>query len=108
MGNLKKGLVLGGLLGAGLMWLNTTQKGRETRDQMLDYAADVYSDVKHRVLTSNTWQEMSKNRYVEMVSEAVDKYALQHGLNKDIKGMVMKIVNAQWKNIQRELDKRRQ
>ena len=40
MGTFKKGLFFGGLLGAGLMWLNTTKQGRELRENMLNYAAD--------------------------------------------------------------------
>jgi len=35
MGNFKKGLFLGGLLGAGLMWLNVTPKGREMKAKLL-------------------------------------------------------------------------
>ena len=31
MGKFKKGFLFGGLLGAGIMWMSTTKKGREVR-----------------------------------------------------------------------------
>lgn len=97
MGKFKKGLFLGGLLGAGLMWLNATKKGKETRDQMLDYAADVYAQVKEKVQTSEGWDKMTKNKYYKMVEEAVNKYAVENDLVDSIRDMVEKIVKAQWK-----------
>jgi len=97
MGKFKKGLFLGGLLGAGMMWLNATKKGKETRDQMLDYAADVYSDVKIKVMESDGWDKMTKTKYYKMVEEVVNKYAVENDLIDSIRDMVEKIVKAQWK-----------
>ena len=107
MGKFKKGLVFGGLLGAGLMWLSTTKKGREVRDQIFDYAADVYADVKERVATSDQFGKMTKNKYVTLVRETVDKYAIQNGLADNVKNMVVKLVSSQLKSIQREIGGRK-
>ena len=103
MGNFKKGLLLGGLLGAGLMWLSTTKKGRELREEMLDYAADVYVKLKEKILASEVYESMSRNKYMEMVKKFVDKYAVENGLAENVKNMVVKVVSSQWKNIQEEL-----
>lgn len=105
MGKFKKGLCIGGLLGAGLVWLNTTQKGKELRDTMLDRAADVYVNIKKQVLSSDQYKKMTKNQYVKMVKEYVDKYAIDNGLAENVKNMVTKVVVAQWSKLQKELGK---
>lgn len=105
MGKFKKGLCLGGLLGAGLVWLNTTQKGRDMREQMLDHAAEVYVGLKDQVLASDQYKNLNKNQYVKMAKEAVDKYAVQNGLADGVKNMVTKVVSAQYKNLKGEMKK---
>lgn len=104
MGKFKKGLFLGGLLGAGLMWLSTTKKGREVREQILDHAAKIYVKVKEQVLVSPQYENFTKNEYVQMVKEYVDKYAIQNGLADSVKNMIVKIVSLQWNNLQSDLE----
>ncbi|HBU06905.1 MAG TPA: hypothetical protein DEB09_02385 [Candidatus Magasanikbacteria bacterium] len=105
MGIFKKGLLLGGLLGAGLMWLNTTKKGKEMRDEMLDHAAEVYVKLKEKILTSEQYYKLTKNEYVKMVQELVNKYAIDNGLAENIKKMVEKLVVAQWSNLKGQMKK---
>lgn len=107
MGKFKKGLFFGGLLGAGLMWMGTTKKGREMRDSLLDQAADVYEEVKTKVMKSDGWDKMTKQKYVAMVRDVVDTYAVQNGLAKEVKEMVVKVVGSQWKRLQAELKKKK-
>ena len=106
MGRFKKGLFVGGLLGAGLVWLNTTKKGRETRDQILDHAATVYSKVELEIKDSDAWKNMTKSKYVAMVKENVDKYALENGMAKKVKDMVVKLLNNQWGRLKSEMGKK--
>ncbi len=106
MGKFKKGLFLGGLLGAGLMWLNTTKKGKELREQMLDHAAEVYVKLKEGVLSSDQYKSLTKAKYVKLAKEYVDKYALENGLAENVKSMVMKVVLAQYKNLKCEIGKK--
>ena len=103
MGKFNKGLLFGGVLGAGLMWLTVTKKGRKTREQLFDHAAMVYSQVKDQILASDAWKKMNKNEYVAMVKEAVDKYAIKSGLAPGLKNFLVKIVATQWSNLRREL-----
>ncbi|MBT4121093.1 MAG: hypothetical protein HOA57_00310 [Candidatus Magasanikbacteria bacterium] len=105
MGKFKKGLCLGGLLGAGLVWLNTTQKGRDMREQMLDHAAEVYVGLKEKVLVSKEYKNLNKNQYVKLVRESVNKYAVENGLAENVKKMVVKVVSAQYKNLKGEMEK---
>lgn len=102
MGKFNKGLVLGGLLGAGLMWLNATKKGKEVREQMIDYASEVYEEVKEKVLASEGWEKMTKSEYYKIVEKIVDKYAVENDLADTVRDMVTKIVNAQWGKITKE------
>jgi len=107
MGKFKKGIFLGGLLGAGIMWLNTTKKGKGYRDKLVDHAADVYGNVKDQVLSSNQWQSMTKQKYVAMVRDAVDTYAVKNGMAKDMKNMIVKLVSNQWKMVKEEIDRKK-
>jgi len=99
MGKFKAGMFLGGLLGAGLMWLNVTKKGRETRDELLDHAGKVYAGLKDKVLSSAQYQNLSKSEYVKLVKEYVDKYAIENGLADNVKNIVTKVVQKQWGNL---------
>lgn len=106
MGKFNKGLVFGGLLGAGLMWLNTTQKGKKIREEMIDHASDVYAEVKEKAIASEGWGKMTKSEYYKIVEKIVDKYAVEHDLADTIRDMVAKIVNAQWKKFSGEKKKK--
>ncbi len=105
MGKFKKGMFLGGLLGAGLVWLSTTKKGKEMREEMLDHAAEVYVGLKDKVMASEEFKNLTKNQYVKLATEAVNKYAIDNGLAENVKNMVVKIVSAQYKNLKGEIKK---
>ncbi len=53
MGSFKKGLFLGGLLGAGLVWLNTTVKGKQIREKILVHADALYIELKESIKQLN-------------------------------------------------------
>ena len=105
MGKFKKGLFLGGLIGASMVWLNTTKKGREVKGKLLDQAADIYLEVKDKIMRSEAMEKLSKQEFVVMVREAVDKYAVQNGLAGKVKKMLTKLISTQWGNLQKELRK---
>lgn len=107
MGRFKKGLVLGGLLGAGLVWLNATKKGKQVRDQVIDYAAEIFADVKKRILESETWDTMSKSKYARIIEDAVNAYSKRKGLAENVSNMIKKLLAAQWKNLEKELKKKK-
>jgi len=98
MGKFKHGLFLGGLLGAGLVWLNVTKKGKQVRDELMDSAANVYTDVKKKILASEGWDKMTKTKYYKFVEQTVNKYAVENDLLDSMRDMIEKIVKSQWKN----------
>ena len=63
-------------MGAVFTWLNVTKKGKETRSQLLDYAASVYGEVKEKgkkaILSGN-------DRYREFLSQ--QKISTQPDIN---------------------------
>ena len=95
--------MIGGFLGAGLMWLNTTKKGRMTRDALLDAAAEVYAGVKKKVLESDALANIKRSEYVQLVRSHVEEYARKHPLVNAVKDMIVRVVISQWKHLQTEL-----
>ena len=107
MGKFKKGFFFGALLGTGLMWMNTTQKGRQAKEQLVDHAAEVYAGVKDKVMESGAWEKMTKQGFVAAVRDAVDAYGKDHKMAKQTKEFLVKLVSTQWSNLQKEIKKRR-
>ncbi|PIZ94915.1 MAG: hypothetical protein COX80_05390 [Candidatus Magasanikbacteria bacterium CG_4_10_14_0_2_um_filter_33_14] len=107
MGKFKKGLFLGGLLGAGLVWLNATKKGKEVRNNLMDSAGDVYDDVKEKVIASEGWDKMTKTKYYQFVEQAVNKYAVENDLLDSMRDMIEKVVKSQWKNHSKGVSKKK-
>jgi gas vesicle protein len=103
MGKFKKGLCLGGFLGAGLMWLNATTKGKKVREQMLDHSADIFVDMKKKAMISKEWKNMTKSKYIKLVQSYVDKYAKKNGLANNVQKLVKKVLIAQWSNIKKDM-----
>lgn len=106
MGKFNKGLLFGGALGAGIMWLMTTTKGKKVREQMLDYAADAYTKLRDEILASESYDKLTKSRYAQLVRDFVETYANKYQLTDEVKQMVMKLVSTQWKRLREELKKR--
>lgn len=82
MGSFKRGLILGGVIGAGLAWLNLTKQGKVIRDEAIGHAAVVYEKVKKDVMKSPTWKKMKKSDLVVKVREFTEDYAKEIGLAK--------------------------
>lgn len=106
MAKFKSGVVLGGILGAGIAWLSLTKEGRKKRDELLDRAAELYEQVKRDAVRSPEWKNMKKNRYVEMVREAVDRYAVKTGLADSAKKAIASLIEAQWVSLKKEMRKK--
>lgn len=105
MGRFNKGLLFGGLLGAGLTWMTTTTKGRAVREQLLDHAADAYTKLREEVLASESYDKLTKSRYVKKVETYVNHYAKEHNLPQQVAKTVTKLIVGQWKSIRNELKK---
>ncbi len=105
MGNFKKGILVGGLLGAAMMWLNTTKKGRKMRGEIIDHAAEVYEQVREKISASDAWQNLTESKYAGYVRDVLDTYVAKYHIPEQVRRMVEKIVNMQWKNVKKQTSK---
>lgn len=106
MSKLKKTLLVGGLVGAGLVWLTSTKKGKETRDKMFDAAADIYVDVTKKMKKLETKFQGNKAMYEKMVRETVEAYAKKHPVIGMAQDMITKMVVSQFENMKEEVSEK--
>lgn len=105
MGKFKKGMVLGGLVGAGLAWMALTPQGRKLRDQLLDESVDLYEQMKKKALASSAWKDLNEQKYVALVRETVDKYVTKNPVARKAKNLLIKVLSAQWRRLEGEIKK---
>lgn len=98
--NFKKGLVMGSLLGGILVALGMSQKGKEIREKVVDYAQELSSELKKKAIE---WGETTKETYNEMVRRAVEEFARQKGLALETKEAVIEKLEDKWDEIQSEI-----
>ena len=107
MGKFKKGLVLGGLVGAGLAWMALTPAGRKLRDRLLDESVVLYEQVKKKALASQAWKDLNEQKYVALVRETVDKYVTKNPAARKAKDLLVKVLAAQWSRIQADVRRKK-
>jgi len=100
MGNFKKGLFLGGLLGAAMMWLNATPKGKEMRAKLVEHLQPLYVQLKESI---KQLEGPTKEMYDALVERAVEEYAAKKELALDMKNMLIKELKKKWSNLEEEI-----
>ena len=103
MGNFKKGIFLGGLLGAGLMWLNATPKGKEMRAKILEYGEPMYNELKESL---KQLEGPTKEMYDALVDRAVEELAAKKEMADDVKATLVRNLKKRWKELEKEIRKR--
>jgi len=102
MGRFRKGLLLGGLVGAALMWLNATPKGKEMRAKLLDHVNALYGELKESL---KQLEGPTKEMYDALVERAVAEYAAKKELAVEMKNMLIKELKRKWKEMEKEIKK---
>ena len=102
MGMFKKGLFLGGLLGAAAMWLNATPKGREMRTKLMAQANDLFSQLKESI---KQLEGPTKEMYDALVERAVEEYAAKAEMAMDMKNQLVRQLKKRWKELEKEIKK---
>jgi len=87
MGNFKRGLFFGGLVGAALMWLNVTPKGKEMRDKLMIYADDLFVELKQSI---KQLEGPTREMYDALVERAVEEYGDKMQLAQDVKLLLVR------------------
>ena len=102
MANFKKGLFLGGMLGAALMWLNATPKGREMRAKLMEHLNPLYAQLKESIKQlEGPTQEM----YEALVDRAVEEYTAKKEMAEEMKAVLIKQLKKKWHDLEKELKK---
>ncbi|HLC70324.1 MAG TPA: YtxH domain-containing protein [Patescibacteria group bacterium] len=102
MGNFKKGLFVGGLLGAALMWLNATPKGKEMRAKLREHLDPLFNELKESLMKL---EGPTKEMYDALVDRAVEEYAAKKELAQDFKVHLVRELKKKWKDIESNLGK---
>ncbi len=100
MGKFNKGLVLGGALGAILMWLNATPKGKEMRAKLMEHLDPLYCQLKESI---KQLEGPTKEMYDALVERAVEEYAGKKELAVEIKNALVKKLKKKWKEVEKEI-----
>lgn len=102
MGRFKSGLFLGGLVGAALMWLNVTPKGREMREKLMTQVNDLFLQLKESM---KQLEGPTKEMYDALVERAVEEYATKKEMAMDMKNQMVRELKKRWKHLEREIKK---
>lgn len=100
MGRFNKGLFLGGLIGAGLVWLNMTPKGKEMRAKMAESLDPLFNELKNSL---KQLEGPTRDMYDALVERAVEEYASRKEMATEMKAMLVKELKKKWKEIEKEL-----
>lgn len=102
MGNFKRGLVLGGALGAFLTWLNVTPQGKEMRAKIMQHLEPLYNELKASIKQlEGPTQEM----WDALVERAVEEYSNKKELAEEVKLNLIKQLKKKWIQLQKEIKK---
>jgi len=102
MGKFKKGMFFGGLLGAGLMWLNATPKGKEMRAKLLAHSRPLYDELKNSI---KQLEGPTREMYDALVERAVAEYTDKKEMAGEMKALLIRDLKKKWKGLEKELKK---
>lgn len=100
MGKFKKGLFLGGLLGATMMWLNATPKGKEMRAKILEHLDPLFNELKESI---KQLEGPTKEMYDALVERAVEEYAAKKDMALDMKAVLIRKLKKKWAELEKEI-----
>ena len=103
MGNFKKGLFIGGLLGAAAMWLNATPKGKEMRAKLLEHVNALYGQLQESL---KQLDGPTKEMYDALVERAVAEYAGKKEMAVEMKNMLIKQLKKKWCDLEKDIKKK--
>jgi len=103
MGRFKKGLFLGGLLGAAMMWLNATPKGKEMRSKILEHLNPLYNELKASI---KQLEGPTKEMWDALVERAVAEYSAKKEMAEDVKDQLIRQLQKKWCELEKEIKKK--
>ncbi|MCX6779849.1 MAG: YtxH domain-containing protein [Candidatus Magasanikbacteria bacterium] len=102
MGNFKKGLLVGGAVGAFLTWLNFTPKGKEVRSQIMSHLEPLFNELKSSI---KQLEGPTEEMYDALVERAVEEYGDKWKLAVEVKNSLIHQLKKRWKELEKDLKK---
>ncbi len=102
MGRFNKGLLLGGAVGAALMWLNATPKGKELRAKIATHLDPLFQQLRQSI---SQLEGPTKEMYNALVERAVAEYASKKELAEDVKSQLIRQLKKKWAEIEKDITK---
>ena len=87
-------------MGAALMWLNATPKGKEMRAKLMAHLEPLYNELK---VSLKQLDGPTKEMYDALVERAVAEYAAKKELAVDMKNVLIKELKKKWSDLEKEL-----
>lgn len=100
MTKFKSGFFLGGLIGAGLMWLNATTRGKEMRAKISAQANDLFGQLKESILQL---EGPTREMYDALVERAVEEYAAKKEMAVEMKNQLVRDLKKRWNDLEKEI-----
>ncbi len=104
MGKMKKGLIigslLGGVVGSMVTWFNVSKKGKEMREQVLVHTEALYKEIKASLLDL---PGPTRDMYEALVERATEEYALKKDLAHNYKNLLLKDLKKKWSALEQEI-----
>lgn len=102
MGRFNKGLFLGGLLGATLMWMNVTPKGKEMRSKIATHLEPLFNELKSSLMQL---EGPTKEMYDALVERAVAEYGVRKELAEDVQAVLIRELKKRWSKLIKDIKK---
>jgi gas vesicle protein len=96
MGRFKKGLFLGGLIGAGLMWLGVTPRGKELRARVREHLDPLFIEIQEAM---KQLEGPTREMYEALVDRVVEEYGARKHLAYDIKDGLVRELKKRWEDV---------
>lgn len=97
MGRFNKGVIIGSILGASTVWMNTTKQGKEVKEKLKDHAQEAFDELKEKLSESDL---MDRVKYDARVKKVVAEFTKRKDLPAKAGKILESILQSQWKRLQ--------
>lgn len=87
-------------MGAALVWLNLSPKGKEMRDKMKEHLENLFAQLKESI---KKLEGPTREMYDALVERAVEEYAAKKELAIEWKNKLVKELKRKWEDVEDEL-----
>ena len=90
-------------MGAALMWLNATPKGKEMREKITAHLEPLFNEL---TVSLKQLEGPTKEMYDALVERAVAEYASKKELADDVRQQLVRQLKKRWSKLQHELKRK--